>query len=210
LEVSEGRLAQVVAAIDRANAKDPIMIAGADGPAPAELLYGQRMSGILARLSPDASEHLRIAARGQHIERWTTPRRSYPEGRAGYMTWRKDLKETHARRVGEIMATAGYGNDDVERVRALLRKERLKSDAEAQTLEDAACLVFLEHYLGDFMKKIERDKLPGILAKTWNKMSPRGREQALGLAVVPQVSALLEQGLAQLQGGGAEPSPAGP
>ena len=97
-----------------------------------------------------------------------------------------------------------------KRARALLRKEKLKSDAEAQTLEDAACLVFLEHYLGEFMKKVAQDKLPGILAKTWNKMSPRGREQALGLAVVPQVSALLEQGLAQLRSGGAGPSPAGP
>ncbi len=71
----------------------PTWLAGADRQAPAELLYGQRMSATLARLSPDASEHLRIAARGQHIERWTTPRRSYPEGRAGYLKWRKDLKE---------------------------------------------------------------------------------------------------------------------
>ncbi len=64
-----------------------------------------------------------------------------------------------------------------------VRKERLKSDAEAQTLEDVACLVFLEHYLGDFMAKIDEDKLAGILAKTWNKMSPRGREQALEAGV---------------------------
>ncbi|PWT92025.1 MAG: DUF4202 domain-containing protein [Proteobacteria bacterium] len=198
---SDERLAGVIAAIDRANAADPNLAVGTDGGVPAELLYGRRMSETLARLSPAASEHVQIAARGQHIERWTTPRRSYPEGRAGYLKWRNDLKEMHARRVGEIMADVGYGGEDIARVQSLLRKERLKSDAETQAIEDTACLVFLEHYLGEFMQKIERDKLPGILAKTWNKMSPQGREMALGLAIAPEVSALLEQGLAQLRAG---------
>jgi hypothetical protein len=41
------------------------------------------MSETLARMAPNASEHLRIAARGQHIERWTSPRTKYPSGRAG-------------------------------------------------------------------------------------------------------------------------------
>jgi len=198
---SDERLALVIAAIDRANADDPNLVADTDGRVPAELLYGRRMSETLARLSPAASEHVRIAARGQHIERWTTPRRSYPEGRVGYLKWRNDLKEMHARRVGAIMAEVGYGSDDITRVQSLLRKERLKSDAETQAIEDTACLVFLEHYLDEFMKKIERDKLRGILAKTWNKMSPRGREMALGLAIAPEVSTLLEQGLAQLRAG---------
>jgi hypothetical protein len=198
------RLAAVIAAIDQANAQDPTMALAAGRQEPAELLYGRRMSATLARFAPGASEHLRIAARGQHIERWTVPRRSYPEGRAGYLRWRKDLKERHAGRVGEIMASAGYGSEDIERVRSLVCKERLKTDADAQTIEDVACLVFLEHHLGEFMAKVEQDKLPGILAKTWNKMSPRGHEQALRLALPPQVPTLLEQGLARLRSGGSE------
>jgi hypothetical protein len=200
---SDERLALVIGAIDRANSGDPNFVDGSDGRVPAELLYGRRMSETLARISPDASTHVQIAARGQHIERWTTPRRSYPEGRAAYLKWRSDLKEMHARRVGGIMAEIGYASEDIARVQSLLRKERLKSDAETQAIEDTACLVFLEHYLGEFMQKIERDKLPGILAKTWNKMSPRGRELALGLALAPEVSALLEQGLARLRPGAA-------
>jgi hypothetical protein len=137
--------------------------------------------------------------RGQHIERWTSPRKNYPEGRIGYLKWRKDLLEFHARRVGEIMAAEGFGPDDIARVGSLVRKERLKSDAEAQMLEDVACIVFLEHYLGDFMRKTEEDKLAGILAKTWNKMSPLGREHALRLALPARVPDLLRQGLAQLR-----------
>jgi Domain of unknown function (DUF4202) len=66
-------------------------------------------------------------------------------------------------------------------------------------LEDVACLVFLAHYLGDFLRKTDHDKLAGILAKTWNKMSPRGREAAGKLALPTPVPALLEQGLARLR-----------
>ena len=63
---------------------------------PEALLYGQRMSSELARLIPDASEPLQIAARGQHVERWKLKRADYPEGRAGYLTWRRDQALHHA------------------------------------------------------------------------------------------------------------------
>jgi hypothetical protein len=195
------RLTDVIAAIDGANAGDPNRIE-VDGPLePAELVYGRRMSETLARMAPNASEHLRIAARGQHIERWTSPRTSYPAGRAGYLKWRKDLQAFHARRIGEIMAAQGYGADDIARVGALIRKERLKSDAEAQLIEDVACIVFLEYYVADFLAKTDADKLADILAKTWNKMSPRGREEAGKLALPASVKPLLEQGLGRLRRG---------
>jgi hypothetical protein len=193
-----GRLADVIAAIDAANARDPNAVVVNGQREPAELVYGRRMSETLARIAPGASEPLAIAVRGQHIERWTSPRKAYPDGRVGYLRWRKDLQEFHARRLGEIMTAAGYGADAIGRVGALIRKERLKLDPEVQMLEDVACLVFLAHYLGDFMAKTDRDKLPGILAKTWNKMSPAGHEHALKLNLPTAVSGLLEQGLARL------------
>jgi hypothetical protein len=197
-----GRLADVIAAIDAANARDPHTVEVDGRREPAEFLYGQRMSETLARIAPDASEPLRIAVRGQHIERWTSPRKAYPDGRVGYLRWRKDLQEFHARRLGEIMTAAGYGAEDIARVGVLIRKERLKLDPEVQMLEDVACLVFLAHYLDEFMAKTDQDKLPGILAKTWNKMSPAGHEQALKLNLPPAVPALLEQGLTRLRSRG--------
>jgi len=196
------RLADVVAAIDAANARDPSTIEIGGRLEPAELVYGRRMSETLAHMAPQASEHLRIAARGQHIERWTSSRKSSPDGRVGYLRWRKDLQGFHAERVGAIMAAAGYDAVDIGRVGALIRKERLKSDAEAQTIEDVACIVFLTHYLDEFVEKTDRDKVAGILAKTWSKMSPAGRAQALALDLPPSVSALLEEGLARLRAGG--------
>lgn len=197
----DARLAAVLAAIDAANARDPNQIEIEGRREPAELVYGRRMSETLARLSPDASPHLRIAARGQHIERWTSPRKTYPEGRAGYLKWRNDLKEFHARRLGEIMSDAGYAAEDAARVGALVRKERLKRDAEAQMLEDVICVVFLTHYIGDFRPKTDDDKLADILAKTWAKMSPLGHAHALKLSLGPDIPRLLEQGLAQRDAG---------
>ena len=60
------------------------------------LLYGQRMSAELDRFFPDASDALQIAARGQHVERWKLKRTEYPEGRAGYLAWRKAQGVFHA------------------------------------------------------------------------------------------------------------------
>jgi len=194
------RYDDVIGAIDEANARDPHSVE-IDGRAiPAELLYGQRMSAVLAAIAPQASELLRVAVRGQHIERWTSPRSGYPPGRAGYLKWRNDLKERHARRLGEIMTAAGYGPQDAARVGALVRKERLRSDPEAQMLEDTVCIVFLTHYLADFMGKTEEAKLAGILAKTWNKMSAQGRAHADRLDLPPSVRALIERGLEQIGG----------
>ena len=85
------RKQKVLDAIDTANSADPTQEDGR----PAALLYGERMSAELDRLFPDASEPLQIAARGQHIERWTLKRADYPEGRTGYLTWRRDLARHH-------------------------------------------------------------------------------------------------------------------
>jgi len=196
--VTSSRYETVIAAIDAANSADPNSTEIDGQPQPAELAYGRRMSATLTRMASAPSEPLRIAARGQHIERWRSPRKSYPEGRAGYLKWRKDLKEVHAQRLGEIMAAAGYEAGQIARVGALVRKEKLKLDPEAQLLEDVVCVVFLEHYLVAFMAKTESSKIPGILAKTWRKMSDLGHAEALKLGVPPQVMRLLEQGLAEI------------
>jgi len=194
------RFDDVIAAIDDANARDPKIVQVGGRTVPAELLYGQRMSDALAGMAADASELLRIAVRGQHIERWTSPRSGYPVGRAGYLKWRNDLKEYHARRLGEIMTAAGYEPQDAGRVSALVRKERLRSDPEAQRLEDTACIVFLAHYLADFIGKTDEAKLARILAQTWNKMSAQGRAHVETLDLPPSVLALIERGLKQIGG----------
>ena len=189
------RLQDAIARIDAANAEDPNR-EFVDGAArPKEVVYAERMTGWLEKLAPEASEALRIAARAQHIERWTIPRAEFPDGREGYLRWRTTLAKFHAERTAGIIAEAGYEADVIDRVKGLLRKHRLRTDAEVQTLEDVACLVFLESYFADFSKKHDEAKVIGILQKTWAKMSPRGHDAALALDMPAEARALVEKAL---------------
>lgn len=195
------RLEALLAAIDRENAQDPVTEPdGHGGEAPRALLYGRRMSETLQGFRPQAGELLRAAVRAQHIRRWDIPRSDYPEGRQGYHRWRRDLAAYHARLTGELMASLGYAEPEIERVSTLLRKEGLKSDPEVQTLEDVACLVFLRHYLADFTQgaaaHFDAAKHLHILRRTWAKMSDDGRAAALALELPAPVRALLEQAIA--------------
>ena len=176
---------QVFAAIDAANAADPRLEDGA----PVELLYGQRMTAEQALLYPEASDALAIACRGQHIERWTLPRQDYPEGREGYLTWRREQGRRHAERVMGLMRDAGCPEAEVEAAGRMLRKEGIKRDAEVQALEDVACFTFIRHYLGDFATTQDPDQLLRIVQKTARKMSPAARERALAEFPMPEAFA---------------------
>lgn len=175
-------LARALAAIDAANAGDPTGEAGE----PAARLYGERMSAELARLAPGAPEVLQIAARGQHIERWLLARSAYPEGKAGYLDWRREQARRHAARVAGIMAEAGYDAADCARIGVLLRKEGLKRDPEVQLLEDTACMVFLRWYFHPFAEGRDPAGLLIIVEKTARKMSAEGRALALAEFDLPE------------------------
>jgi hypothetical protein len=168
----------VLQKIDDANAADPETAMESGTPHPAALLYGRRMSAELVRFCEDASEHLRIAVRGQHIERWKLKRSDYPEGREGYLSWRRDQGRYHADRVAGLMRDAGYGPADCARVATIIRKEGIKRDAEVQALEDVACLVFLRWYALGFAEGRAPEQVYRIVAKTARKMSAEGRAVA--------------------------------
>lgn len=185
------RLETAFARIDAANGEDPNVVTVGGKPRPAEVVYSERMTETLARLHPEASEALRLAVRAQHLRRWTVPRASYPMDRSGYLRWRNDLKQRHAEWTGAILADCGYSGEEIAHVGALIRKEGLKRDPEAQALEDVAALVFLEHYLEEFAAKHDDTKLSGILHKTLVKMSLAGRQAALALALSPRIGALI-------------------
>lgn len=152
---------------------------------PHELWYAHRLTSWVLRLNPQASEWLQIAARGQHVRRWTIPRDRYPRTRAGYLKWRETLKVFHAGEVGRVMQEAGYGPADIERVQRIIRKRDLSNNPDAQTVEDALCLVFLESQLADLRAKTSDDKMRDVVAKTWRKMSPKARDVALTLPLAP-------------------------
>jgi len=189
------KLEDALRRIDAANSEDPNQEAGPEGPAPKELLYGRRMSAWLEKLRPDAPEALQIAVRAQHIRRWEIPRDSYPMDRKGYLKWRRDLARFHADTAAAILDSVGFDAETVERVRFLLQKKQLHQDPDTQSLEDAACLVFLEHHIEDFAARTDPEKMLGIVQKTWNKMSKRAQGYALTIQYSPEVHKLLKRAL---------------
>ena len=171
------RLRRALALIDAANTADP------KGEA---LVYGQRMSTELARLFPAASEVLQVAARGQHVERWLLPRGDYPEGKAGYLDWRREQGRRHGLRVAAIMTEAGFPEADGARVGVLLRKEGIKRDPEVQALEDVICFVFLKWYFSPFAADRDAEQTLDIVRKTARKMSTEGRARVLAEFDLPE------------------------
>src|SRR5271170_8001889 len=153
--------------IDAENARDPNM-EPCDGAAqPRELLYAQRLTAWLLKLAPAASETLRLAARCQHICRWMIPRDSYPITKAGYLRWRNDLKNFHARKAGESLSGVGCTADVIKQVQDLNLKKNFPGDPESRVLEDALCLVFLEFQLADLAAKTAEDKMINAIQRTW-------------------------------------------
>jgi hypothetical protein len=186
MTLPSSRFAAVIAAIDAANADDPRKLT-IDGTARAyEVVYAERMTERLGIMYPDASEALRIAARAQHIRRWDIPRGRYPEGRNGYNDWRRACREHHGEVVGNIMRAHGYTDEEIARVVMLIKKEQLKKDRESQALENVVDVVFIEHYADEFLAKYsayDDAKIIDILGKTLRKMSPKGHQAALALAL---------------------------
>jgi hypothetical protein len=178
------RCKAVIGDIDAANADDPRTIAAGGMARPYEVVYAERMSQRLEAMYPEASELLRIAARGQHVRRFDIPRSRFPEGRDGYNEWRRTCREHHAKLLHDIMSRHGYDSRDIEHVAKLVKKEQLKKDKESQALENVVDVVFLAHYFDEFYGKYSHyddAKIIDIIGKTLRKMSPKGHQAALAL-----------------------------
>lgn len=181
--------------IDAAHAADPARTA--DGR-PAELVYADRMEAWVAKLVPAAAPLLLLAARCQHLERWSVPRATYPDGRAGYHAWRRALYSKQAERARALLLQAGVAASDADEAATWVSKSGLMKNAGTQALEDAACLVFLENEIAGFAAQhtdYPREKFIEILRKTWRKMSPEAHRHALALSLPPGIGALLREAL---------------
>jgi hypothetical protein len=192
------RLEQALAAVDAANADDPHTIDVGGVERPKELAHAELMTAWIERLVEEPTDAQRLAARAHHLRRWVSPRDDYPEGRAGYLRWRKDQARRQADEVAELLLGCGYDQATVDRVQAIITKTGLKADPEVQAHEDALCLVFLQTQLLDLAAQLGPDKAVDVLAKTVKKMTPRGRSEALELDLDPAGRAALEQALASV------------
>ena len=184
----------VFAAIDESNSGDPNLLP--EGP--RAKVQGQLATAWLARLAPEASPPLQVASRAHHLRRWELARADYPEGRAGYLQWRRDNKSHQADSAARILDASGWANDDIERVRQLLSRTRLRTDPETQQLEDVACLVFLETQFAPMVERTEHEHMVTIVAKTLKKMSPAAIEAAGSLPLNTAGQRVLGDAVARL------------
>lgn len=189
MTTDQTRFNHCIEKFDTINAQDPNLLNIDGKQQPKELVYSQRLSEMLGRYAPDASETLKLATRAQHIQRWTSPRSDFPMTKPGYMQWRGNLKKHHAEIASGVMQAQGYDEKAIQQVASLLKKENLHSNADMQTLEDVIVLAFLEHDLDAFVQKYSdysEEKFLTILRKSYMKMSEKGRAAALSLITIPE------------------------
>jgi hypothetical protein len=179
--------------IDAAHAADPTRAPDGRG---AELVYADRMEAWVTRLAPEASPLLRLAARSQHLERWSVPRSTFAMDRPGYHAWRRSLYGRQAERARTLLIEAGVPTGEAAEVATWVSKTGLKTNPGTQALEDAACLVFLENEISAFAAQhatYPREKFIDILRKTWRKMTPAAQAAAHGLDLPPAIAALVRE-----------------
>ena len=75
----------------------------------------------------------------------------------------------------------------------LVRKKKLGRDPDAQALEDALCLVFLETQLEGVADQLDEDHTVDVLRKSMKKMSPGAIALAGELPLHARGRALLER-----------------
>lgn len=193
------KLKQAFIQFDTYNRNDPRTISWRGEVYPEEYFLALKLHKWVTALHAEASEALLLASRCQHIGRWEIPRTAYPDGREGYLRWRKELGLYHAARATEIMEQVGYGAEMTERVQQIILKKRIKADPEVQVMENALCLVFLECQYEDFHPRYP-GKIVDILKKSLLKMDAAGRQEALKLSYSEAGLRYIRDALALLNG----------
>lgn len=198
-ELTMSQTAAAIAAFEAILREDPETLRADGNSIPRALLHARSVAAWVTRLCPQANEALLLAAYAHHLRRWQHPRSKWPMTREGYLRWRTELKRIHAEEAAIVLEGQGFDSALISRVGALIRRERLKIDADAQTLEDAICLAFLEYDFDKFGPQHDTGKVIAIVRKTWAKMSEQGRQAALTLTLSDYASTVIGQALNQEQ-----------
>lgn len=189
------QLARAIAIVDTANADDPNDFEGE----PLALAQGRRAHEWVLRLAPEADPVLQLAARAHHLRRWALARSDYPEGRDGYLRWRRDQKKAHADALIGLIAPLEIGPAETDRATDIIQKKGLGSDREVQVFEDAVCLTFIETQFRSTADKLgDNDKMVDVVAKTLRKMSTQGIEAIGTVALDPRSAEIARRATALL------------
>lgn len=182
-------LQDALADIDAANSEDPSRL----GDHPLAQAQGRLASLWLDQLAPQASPAVQIAARAHHLRRWELARTDYPDGRAGYLQWRRDNKMHQANSAADILANHGFTDETINKVGELLIRQDLSTDPDTQLVEDAACLVFVQTQFDEMVERLGHEHMVSVVAKTLTKMSPAAIDLAATIELSPEAAAVLAE-----------------
>jgi len=194
----DDRLQQAFDLFDAYNKNDPNTFEWEGITYPQEYFLAVKLYDWVLQLKPDANEALLLASRSQHIGRWEIAREQYPEGREGYLKWRRELAGFHADKATEILKQIGYDDAIIQHVRDIILKKKIKVDQDVQTMENALCLVFLAYQYEDFYPKYT-DKIVTILKKSLLKMDAHGHRFALELPYSIEGQRYIQEALQLIQ-----------
>lgn len=180
--------------IDKVHNQDPTSETIDEVELKAELLYSNRMLAILEKVAPDASLELKLAAKCQHISRWSIPRATFSMDKKGYYQWRAAVMEHQLNVTTYTLEKAGIADETIAVIVDALKNKADKTNTNASIIEDTACLTFIKWYLVPFAGQFDPEKAKVILQKTAGKMSARG----LGLLPEMELSEDVHQVLALL------------
>lgn len=179
--------------IDKTNREDPRMQTVGGTTHPREWIFAQTVSKWMDRLNPNAPEAVRLAIRGHTLRRWEIPRNRFPMDTVGYHKWREATAKHSAKWTAEILNRVGYPDEVIEAVRKLITREIPPNHPDAQLLEDADCLAFLEIKLDQYLSEWDDQKMERILHGTWRKMSPEAHQAAQGLPLDPRIKKIISR-----------------
>jgi tRNAThr (cytosine32-N3)-methyltransferase len=120
--------------------------------------------------------------------------------KSGYHAWRRSLYIKQAERARALLLEAGVPDGEAAEVATWVSKTGLKTNPGTQTLEDAACLLFLENEISAFAAQhaeYSREKFVDILRKTWRKMSVPAQQAALSLRLPDAIATLVREAVGQ-------------
>ncbi len=192
---TQSMIEQAFRRFDEMNSRDPKQIEVDGTRRPRELSLALSLYSWVKRVQPQAGPALLLASRCQHLMRFSMPRSEYPEGRVGYLKWRKELSRKHADLATKELFDVGFDQAVIDQVRKINLKQELKTDPDCQAMEDALCLSFLEQEYPVFCDKHGDEKVIDIVRKTWRKMSERGHKLALELPLEGRAKDLVEKAL---------------
>jgi len=92
---------------------------------------GQQQQAALSQIpGSEPLTLIKLAARCQHLERFATPRNTFPEGKAGYLQWRRSLYTIQADKASALLLEAGLSEQEAKVVHTWVSKTDLKPGKE--------------------------------------------------------------------------------